>query len=115
EGSVPAPPDSELDLRAASQAHADVLYATYTPAELQRLAAARGATAAQLALAWLLAQGDAIVPIPGARSLAHLEENVAAAQIKLGTTELAAIAAAIPPGAVQGARYPQVELAMVDL
>ena len=84
-------------------------------AELQRLAAARGATAAQLALAWLLAQGDAIVPIPGARSLAHLEENVAAAQIKLGTTELAAIAAAIPPGAVQGARYPQVELAMVDL
>ena len=38
EGSVPAPPDSELDLRAASQAHADVLYATYTPAELQRLA-----------------------------------------------------------------------------
>ena len=38
EGSVPAPPDSELDLRAASQAHAEVLYATYTPAELQRLA-----------------------------------------------------------------------------
>ena len=74
-----------------------------------------GATAAQLALAWLLAQGDDIVPIPGARSLAHLEENVAAAQITLSGTELAAIGAAIAPASVQGARYPAVELAMVGL
>lgn len=84
-------------------------------AELQRLAAARGATAAQLALAWLLAQGEDIVPIPGARSLAHLEENVAAARIALSGSELAAIGAAIAPGAVQGARYPQHELAMLGL
>ena len=84
-------------------------------AELQRLAAGRGATAAQLALAWLLAQGADIVPIPGARSLAHLEENVAAARITLSGSELAAIGAAIAPGAVQGARYPQHELAMLGL
>ena len=84
-------------------------------AELQRLAAARGATAAQLALAWLLAQGEDIVPIPGARSLAHLEENVAAARIALSGNELADIGAAIAPGAVQGARYPQHELAMLGL
>jgi aryl-alcohol dehydrogenase-like predicted oxidoreductase len=84
-------------------------------AELRRLAAARGATAAQLALAWLLAQGDDIVPIPGARSLAHLEENVAAARIKLSDAELAAIGAAIAPASVQGARYPAVELAMLGL
>ncbi|KKO61888.1 General stress protein 69 [Janthinobacterium sp. KBS0711] len=84
-------------------------------AELQRLAAARGATAAQLALAWLLAQGTDIVPIPGARSLVHLEENVAAAQITLSDAELAAIGAAIAPASVQGARYPDVELAMVGL
>ena len=84
-------------------------------AELQRLAAARDATAAQLALAWLLAQGADIVPIPGARSLAHLEENVAAARITLSGSELAAIGAAIAPGAVQGARYPQHELAMLGL
>lgn len=84
-------------------------------AELQRLAAARGTTAAQLALAWLLAQGDDIVPIPGARSLAHLEENVAAAQLTLSDAELAAIGAAIAPAGVQGARYPAVELAMVGL
>ena len=84
-------------------------------AELQRLATARGATAAQLALAWLLAQGSDIVPIPGARSLAHLEENVAAAQITLSDAELAAIGAAIAPASVQGARYPQHELAMLGL
>ncbi|MNQ19729.1 hypothetical protein D3C85_328000 [compost metagenome] len=55
------------------------------------------------------------MPIPGARSLAHLEENVAAAQIKLSDTELAVIGAAIAPASVQGARYPDVELAMVGL
>lgn len=84
-------------------------------AELQRLAAARGATAAQLALAWLLAQGTDIVPIPGARSVAHLEENVAAAQIKLSESELAAIGAAFAAASVHGARYPQHELAMLGL
>ena len=84
-------------------------------AKLQRLAAARGVTAAQLALAWLLAQETNIVPIPGARSLAHLEENVAAAQIALSASELAAIGAAIAPASIQGARYPAVELAMVGL
>ena len=84
-------------------------------AELQRLAAPRGATAAQLALAWLLAQGTNIVPIPGARSVAHLEENVAAAQIKLSESELAAIGAAFAAASVHGARYPQHELAMLGL
>lgn len=84
-------------------------------AKLQRLAAARGVTAAQLALAWLLAQETNIVPIPGARSLAHLEENVAAAKIALSASELAAIGAAIAPASIQGARYPAVELAMVGL
>lgn len=84
-------------------------------AELQRLAAARGATASQLALAWLLAQGDSIVPIPGARSLAHLDENVAAVQLKLSDTELAAIGAAFLPASVHGARYPQHELVMLGL
>ena len=84
-------------------------------AELQRLAAARGATAAQLALAWLLAQGTDIVPIPGARSVAHLEENVAAAQIELSDAELAAIGATFAAASVHGARYPQHELAMLGL
>ena len=67
-----------------------------------------------VALAWLLAQDESIVPIPGARTLAHLEENVTAASIVLAPSELAAIAAAIP-AAVHGARYPQQELDMVGL
>ena len=84
-------------------------------AQVKDIARAKGCTPAQLALAWLLAQGTDIVPIPGARSLVHLEENVAAGQIKLSESELAAIGAAIAPASVQGARYPAVELAMVGL
>jgi aryl-alcohol dehydrogenase-like predicted oxidoreductase len=68
------------------------------------LAAARGATVSQLALAWLLAQGDDIVPIPGSRSVARVEENLAAAGLSLSADDLAAIAEILPSGGV-GARY----------
>ena len=84
-------------------------------ARLEQLAAARGASAAQLALAWLLAQGEYIVPIPGVRRLANLEQNVGAAQLVLSAAELAAIGEAVPRGAVQGARYNQKEMGMVGL
>ncbi|NHZ83600.1 aldo/keto reductase [Massilia sp. CCM 8695] len=84
-------------------------------ARLEQLATARGVSAAQLALAWLLAQGEQIVPIPGVRRLANLEQNVAAAQLVLSAAELAEIAAAVPPGAVRGARYSEQEMAMVGL
>jgi aryl-alcohol dehydrogenase-like predicted oxidoreductase len=70
-------------------------------------AARLGCTSAQLALAWLLAQGEDVVPIPGTKSRARLEENAAAASLRLTPGELAALAAALPPGAVQGARYPE--------
>ncbi|HSI42049.1 MAG TPA: aldo/keto reductase [Xanthobacteraceae bacterium] len=72
---------------------------------LVRIAAAKSATAAQLALAWVLHQGDFIVPIPGARRIRHLEENAAAADIRLSAADLAEIAAAMPPEAVSGSRY----------
>jgi aryl-alcohol dehydrogenase-like predicted oxidoreductase len=84
-------------------------------ARLEQLAAARGVSAAQLALAWLLAQGEQIVPIPGVRRLANLEQNVAAAELVLSAAELAAIGAAVPAGAVRGARYSEQEMAMVGL
>jgi aryl-alcohol dehydrogenase-like predicted oxidoreductase len=84
-------------------------------AELERLAGERGVTAAQLALAWLLAQSETIIPIPGARRLVHLEENVTAGDIVLNKAELAAIAAAVPESAVTGARYTERELGMVGL
>ena len=83
-------------------------------AELERIAAAKGVTAAQLALAWVLAQGDDIVPIPGARRIVHLEQNAAAADLALGPEDLAAIAAALPATAVAGARYNEPGLKLLN-
>jgi aryl-alcohol dehydrogenase-like predicted oxidoreductase len=82
---------------------------------LAALAAARNATAAQLALAWLLAQGEDISPIPGTTKLARLEENLGAAAIELSADDLAAINAAVPETAVEGQRYPAAAMAMVNL
>ncbi len=73
---------------------------------LAGLAATKDATVAQLALAWLLAQGDDIVPIPGTRSIQRLEENVAAADLTLDDTDLKRIAKILPTGGF-GARYPE--------
>jgi aryl-alcohol dehydrogenase-like predicted oxidoreductase len=73
--------------------------------ELRRLAAARGCTAGQLALAWLLAQGDDVAPIPGTTRVERLEENLAAADITLDADDLAAIEAVLPADAVAGERY----------
>ncbi|TMR90342.1 aldo/keto reductase [Nonomuraea basaltis] len=73
---------------------------------LADLAATKGATVAQLALAWLLAQGDDIVPIPGTRRVQRLEENVAAAGLALDDTDLKQIAEILPTGGF-GARYPE--------
>jgi aryl-alcohol dehydrogenase-like predicted oxidoreductase len=78
---------------------------------LGRIAADKGITLARLALAWVLHQGDFIVPIPGARQLAHLEDNVAAADVVLSPADLGAIAQVLPP---QGKRYTDAALALVD-
>lgn len=80
---------------------------------LKTMAEARDCTLAQLALAWLLNQGEDIVPIPGARKIAHLEDNAGAADIVLSPDELTAIAAALPASEVAGARYNPDQLAMV--
>jgi aryl-alcohol dehydrogenase-like predicted oxidoreductase len=74
---------------------------------LAQLAAAKGCTAAQLALTWILSRGPHIVPIPGVRTLTHLEDNVGAVGLRLSPADLAAIEAAIPVSAVKGARYPE--------
>ncbi|MBX5172095.1 aldo/keto reductase [Rhizobium sp. NZLR1b] len=84
-------------------------------ATLERLAADKGVTAAQLALAWVLSQGDNIVPIPGARKLHHLEQNAAAADIVLSAAELEELGHAIPVGKVAGKRYSDASLAMTNL
>ena len=72
---------------------------------LRGLAAEKGCTAGQLAIAWVLHQGEDLVPIPGTRRLDRLEENLAAAGIALSPADLAAIADAVPPGEVVGGRH----------
>ena len=72
---------------------------------LRELAEAKGASAAQLALAWVLAQGDDIAPIPGTKRVRYLEENVGAVDVELTADDLAAIDAAVPRESVSGARY----------
>jgi len=76
------------------------------------LAGEKGMTAAQLALAWVLHQGDKIVPIPGTKRRAYLEENVGAAAVQLTTDELARLDAAMPRGAAVGARFPGIAAAI---
>ncbi|UBU11664.1 aldo/keto reductase [Nonomuraea gerenzanensis] len=75
-------------------------------AEVKKIADAAGMTAAQLSLAWLLAQGEDVVPIPGTKRLKYLEENAAAADVTLTAEQLDALAAAVPADAVRGPRYP---------
>ena len=88
-------PRFEAEARQANQALVDLL---------GTIAAAKDATPAQIALAWLLAQRPWIVPIPGTRKLARLEENIAAAEVELSTDDLAEIEAAA--AAIHGARRP---------
>lgn len=80
---------------------------------VQALAAEKGVTAGQLALAWVLAQGDYLIPIPGTKQRKYLEENVAALNITLSPAELAALASVFPSGAVAGPRYPETSMGLV--
>ena len=83
-------------------------------ATLKGLATDKGVTPAQLALAWVLHQGDFIVPIPGARKIKHLEENAAAAGINLLAADLEKIGDALSPTRVAGKRYTEASLALVN-
>jgi aryl-alcohol dehydrogenase-like predicted oxidoreductase len=73
---------------------------------VEAIAADKRCTVAQLCLAWLLAQGPDVIPIPGTKHIDRLEENIAAAQVSLTPEEVATIADAIPIGAAAGTRYP---------
>lgn len=74
--------------------------------KLSALATSKGIAVAQLALAWLLAQGDSIVPIPGTRSTRRIDENVGAVDVELSAFDLELVAEILPDGAF-GARYPE--------
>jgi len=90
----------DANMRAASTVH--------------ELAAAKGATPGQIALAWLLHKGDDMVPIPGTKRRSYLEENVAAAALRLSAAEMATLDSALPPGTVAGPRYPEHLMALID-
>ena len=75
---------------------------------------ARGLTAAQVALAWLLHKGDDIVPIPGTKRRKYLEENVKAAEVRLSDDVLDVLERAFPVGAASGERYPDWAMQWVD-
>lgn len=78
------------------------------------IARAHGATAAQIALAWVLHQGEDFVPIPGTRHVANLEANVGAAAIRLAPADMATLDDALAPGKVSGPRYGERMMALVD-
>ena len=82
---------------------------------VKSIAAAHDASAAQVALAWLLAQGDDIVPIPGSKRRVTLEDSMKAAELTLSPDELATLDAASPRGATAGPRYGERAMAMTRL
>jgi len=75
-------------------------------AAIEAMAKAKGCTPGQVALAWLLAQGTDIVPIPGTKRAARVDENVGALDVALSADDVARLSAALPPGAAAGGRYP---------
>jgi aryl-alcohol dehydrogenase-like predicted oxidoreductase len=84
-------------------------------ARIKSMAAGKGVTAGQLALAWVLAQGNDIAPIPGTTTRNHLEENVAALTIRFTPQEITEIDSLMPLGVASGLRYPEAAMRMVNL
>jgi aryl-alcohol dehydrogenase-like predicted oxidoreductase len=82
---------------------------------VEEIARAKGVSPAQLALAWLLARGEEIVPIPGTKRATYLEENIGALDVVLDSTDLAQLDEAMPPDAAAGARYPEAQMKGVNL
>jgi len=98
-------PRFDADARKANRAFVDLV---------ERVAAQKGATAAQIALAWVLAQGPSIVPIPGTTKLHRLEENIAAANVEFTTHELAELDAGASQIDAKGDRYAAAQQRMID-
>jgi aryl-alcohol dehydrogenase-like predicted oxidoreductase len=81
---------------------------------VQRIAAEKGCTPSQLALAWVLAQGDDILPIPGTKKRKYLEDNAEAVNVRLTADDLKRIEEAFPSGAAAGERYPESMMQLVN-
>jgi aryl-alcohol dehydrogenase-like predicted oxidoreductase len=82
---------------------------------IEALATEMGCTPSQLVLAWLLAQGPDVLPIPGTKRKDRLEENLGALAVRLSVADVARISAAVPAGATAGTRYPAAQMKGVNL
>src|SRR3954465_15304525 len=82
--------------------------------EVEAMANEKGCTTAQLALAWVLAQGDDIVPIPGTKHRRYLDENIGALEVKLTDEDVRRLDEILPPGAAAGPRYPEQAMAALN-
>jgi aryl-alcohol dehydrogenase-like predicted oxidoreductase len=82
--------------------------------KVEELAAAKGCTPSQLALAWVLARGEDIVPIPGTKRLKYLDDNLGALNVRLTAQDLAEIDAILPAGTASGERYPALAMRAID-
>jgi aryl-alcohol dehydrogenase-like predicted oxidoreductase len=82
--------------------------------KIEVLAAAKGCTPSQLALAWVLDQGDDIVPIPGTKRVKYLDDNLASIKVRLAPEELSQIGAILPLGAASGDRYHAQAMKAID-
>ena len=79
-------------------------------AQVRQIAEQKGCQPSQLALAWVLAQGDDIIPIPGTRRVTYLDENIGSLDVRLTPEDLAAIDAVLPHGKAAGARYAEAQM-----
>jgi aryl-alcohol dehydrogenase-like predicted oxidoreductase len=82
--------------------------------KVEEIASSKGITTSQLALAWVLARGEDIVPIPGTKRRKYLEQNAAAVDVSLTEDEIQQIETVFPPDAAAGARYPEAMMASVN-
>ena len=82
---------------------------------VESMAKAKGCAPGQVALAWLLAQGADIVPIPGTKHTGRIDQNLAALDVQLSADEVARLSSALPPGAAAGTRYAEAQLKAVYL
>jgi aryl-alcohol dehydrogenase-like predicted oxidoreductase len=82
--------------------------------KIEALAEQKGCTPSQLALAWVLAQGDDIIAIPGSKRIRHLEENIASKNVQLTKEDLQGIEAIMPAGIVSGSRYPEIFMSSLN-
>jgi aryl-alcohol dehydrogenase-like predicted oxidoreductase len=102
--------DGDTRKRQPRYAGANLAHNRALAEKVQAIARRKGCTPAQLALAWVLAQGDDVIAIPGTKQVARLDENIGALKVKLTPNEVAEISDAVPPGSAKGTRYPEAQM-----